>query len=222
VGIALVAVGRGPRGGVARGGRVGRGVAGFVGRHGRASEVTCHSILPPGRLAHQRPARHDTALHTIREATAADRPALWAMFREAASSGEVFAYDEHTPEEVARKLWVEPPAVAFVAEDEGRVVGTYYVRPNQPGRGGHVANAGYMVASSARGRGLASALCGHSIETARRLGFRAMQFNFVVATNAAAVRVWEKHGFAVVGRLPGAFRHTQLGYVDALVMFRAL
>jgi L-amino acid N-acyltransferase YncA len=161
-------------------------------------------------------------MFTIREAMAADWPAIWAMFREAAVSGEVFAYDEHTPEEVARKLWVEPPAVAFVAEDEGGVVGTYYVRPNQPGRGNHVANAGYMVAGAARGRGLASVMCGHSVDVARRLGFRAMQFNFVVATNAAAVRVWEKHGFAVVGRLPGAFHHAQLGYVDALVMFRTL
>jgi L-amino acid N-acyltransferase YncA len=158
----------------------------------------------------------------IREATAADWPAIWAMFREVVAAGDSFAYDEATPEEVARKLWAEPPAVAFVAEEDGRVVGTYYVRPNQPGRGGHVANAGYMVAAAARGRGLASALCGHSVETARRLGFRAVQFNFVVATNTAAVRVWEKHGFAVVGRLPGAFRHAELGLVDALVMFREL
>jgi L-amino acid N-acyltransferase YncA len=159
---------------------------------------------------------------TIREATPADWPAIRAMFRDAAASGEVFAYDEHTPEEVARKLWVEPPAVAFVVEEDGAVVGTYYVRPNQPGRGSHVANAGYMVAGTARGRGLASVMCEHSIETARRLGYRALQFNFVVATNAAAVRVWEKHGFAVVGRLPGAFRHATLGFVDALVMFRGV
>lgn len=159
---------------------------------------------------------------TIREASAADWPAVWAMFREVVAAGDSFAYDESTPEEVARKLWFEPPAVCYVAEDEGGVIGTYYVRPNQPGRGGHVANAGYMVAASARGRGLASELCEHSLDTARRIGFTAMQFNFVVATNAAAVRTWERHGFAVVGRLLGAFRHAELGPVDALVMFRAL
>src|SRR5262245_2677005 len=124
---------------------------------------------------------------TIREAAEADWPAVWAMFREVVAAGDSFAYDESTPEDVARKLWFEPPAVCHVAEDEGRVIGTYYVRPNQPGRGGHVANGGYMVAAAARGRGLASALCSHSIETARRLGFTAMQFNFVVATNTAAV-----------------------------------
>jgi L-amino acid N-acyltransferase YncA len=159
---------------------------------------------------------------TIREATAADWPAIRAMFREVVAAGDAFAYDADTPEEVARKLWAEPPAVAFVAEDGGAVVGTYYLRPNQPGRGAHVANGGYMVAATHRGRGLASVLCEHSVETARRLGYRAMQFNFVVATNAAAVRTWERHGFAVVGRLPGAFRHAELGYVDALVMFREL
>jgi L-amino acid N-acyltransferase YncA len=159
---------------------------------------------------------------TIREATAADWPAIWAMFREVVAAGDSFAYDADTPEEVARKLWAEPPAAAFVAEDGGALVGTYFLRPNQPGRGAHVANGGYMVAAAHRGRGLASALCGHSVETARRLGYRAMQFNFVVATNAAAVRAWERHGFAVVGRLPGAFRHAELGYVEALVMFREL
>ena len=159
---------------------------------------------------------------TIREATPADWPAVWAMFRDVAAAGDAFAYDADTPEAVARKLWVEPPAVAFVADDGGRVVGTYYVRPNQPGRGSHVANAGYMVAADFRGRGLASALCGHSVEAARRLGYAAMQFNYVVSTNAAAVRAWEKHGFAVVGRVPKAFRHAALGPVDVLVMHREL
>jgi len=159
---------------------------------------------------------------TIRSATEADWPAVWAMFRSAAAAGDVLAYDEHTPEEVARKLWFDPPAVCYVAEEDVRVVGTYYVRPNQPGRGGHVANGGYIVAPEVRGKGLAKALCERSLEVARRLGFAAMQFNFVVATNAAAVRAWEACGFAVVGRLPGAFRHKELGAVDALVMFREL
>jgi L-amino acid N-acyltransferase YncA len=159
---------------------------------------------------------------TIRPFAEGDWPAVWDLFAQVAAAGDVFAYDETTPESVARKLWVEPPAAAFVAELGGRFAGTYYVRPNQPGRGGHVANAGYMVAAEVRGKGVAAAMCAHSLETAGRLGFRAVQFNFVVATNAAAVRVWERHGFAVVGRLPGAFRHAEQGYVDALVMFREL
>ncbi len=119
-------------------------------------------------------------------------------------------------------LWFDPPVVCYVAEENGEVVGTYFVRQNQPGRGDHVANGGYMVAPEARGHGLASALCEHSLEIARRLGFTAMQYNFVIATNAAAVRVWEKCGFAVVGRLPGAFRHREMGPVDVLVMYRGL
>lgn len=161
-------------------------------------------------------------MHTIREATGADWPAVWDLFRAVTVAGDVFAYDEHTTEETARKLWFDPPAVCFVAEGDGTVIGTYFVRPNQPGRGDHVANAGYIVAPAARGQGLAVAMCEHSIATARRRGFAAMQFNFVVATNAAAVRSWEKCGFAIVGRLPGAFRHRELGLVDVVVMFREL
>ena len=157
-----------------------------------------------------------------REATEADWPAVWALFQSVAARGDVFAYDESTTEAVARKLWFDAPAVCFVCEEAGRLAGTYYVRPNHPGRGSHVANAGYMVAPEFRGRGLAVAMCAHSLETARRLGFSAMQFNFVVGTNAAAVHAWEKCGFAVVGRLPSAFRHKELGFVDALVMFRSL
>lgn len=161
-------------------------------------------------------------MHAIRPATETDWPAAWELFRTAAHAGDVFAYDESTTEETARKLWFDPPSVCFVAEDDGRVVGTYFVRPNQPGRGGHVANGGYVVAPEARGRGLARLMCEHSLETARRLGFAAMQFNYVVSTNVAAVRTWERCGFAVVGRLPAAFRHRQLGFVDVLVMFRRL
>lgn len=159
---------------------------------------------------------------TIRPMTPADWPAVWALFRPVAAAGDVFAYDERTPEEVARALWFGPGCVGWVAEGGGAVVGTYFLRPAQPGRGSHVANAGYIVAPAARGRGLASLLCGHSLAEARRLGYRAMQYIYVVSTNAAAVRVWEKHGFAVVGRVPGAFRHAEHGFVDTLVMYRDL
>ncbi|MBM3981979.1 MAG: GNAT family N-acetyltransferase [Planctomycetes bacterium] len=159
---------------------------------------------------------------TIREATSADWPRVWALFQLAAARGDVFAYDDATTEETARKLWFDAPAVCFICEVGGAFAGTYYVRPNQPGRGAHVANAGYLVEPAFRGRGLAVALCEHSLETARARGFTAMQFNFVVSTNAAAVRAWERCGFATVGRVPRAFRHAELGLVDALVMYRDL
>lgn len=160
---------------------------------------------------------------TLRPFVEADWPAVWGLFRAVAAAGDAFAYDEATTEAEARRLWVEPPSVAFVAgAADGTLLGTYFIRPNQPGRGDHVANGGYMVAPAARGRGLAVRLCDHSLDAARRLGFTAMQFNYVVATNTAAVRAWERCGFAVVGRVPGAYRHAALGPVDVLVMHRNL
>jgi ribosomal protein S18 acetylase RimI-like enzyme len=159
---------------------------------------------------------------TLRAATEADWPSVWALFQLAAAAGDVFAYDESTTEEVARKLWFDPPAVCLVCVVDGTFAGTYYVRPNQPGRGNHVANAGYMVAPAFRGRGLAVLMCEHSLEVARGLGFSAMQFNYVVSTNDAAVRAWKKCGFAIVGRVPGAYRHKELGTVEVLIMHRAL
>jgi RimJ/RimL family protein N-acetyltransferase len=164
----------------------------------------------------------DTSETVIREAAEADWPHVWALFQGVAAAGDAFAYDESTTEETARKLWFDPPAACFVCEVDGAFAGTYYVRPNQPGRGNHVANAGYMIAPAFGRRGLAIAMCRHSLDVARSRGFAAMQFNFVVSTNAAAVRAWEKCGFAVVGRLPRAFRHKALGPVDALVMYREL
>jgi ribosomal protein S18 acetylase RimI-like enzyme len=158
----------------------------------------------------------------IRLATEDDWPSVWWLFQVVAASGDVFAYDETTSEEVARKLWFDPPAVCFVAEDHGQFAGTYFLRPNQPGRGAHVANGGYMVHPQFRGRGIASAMCEQSIASARALGYKAMQFNLVVASNAAARRVWEKHGFAIAARLPQAFQHKELGFIDAFVMFRTI
>ena len=102
------------------------------------------------------------------------------------------------------------------------MLGTYYLKTNQPGLGAHVCNAGYMVAGQARGRGVGRAMAEHSLEEARRLGYRAMQYNFVASTNEGAIRLWKRLGFDVVGTLPGAFRHEGQGYVDALVMYRHL
>jgi hypothetical protein len=102
------------------------------------------------------------------------------------------------------------------------VVGTYFIKPNQPGLGDHVCNCGYVVSPSAQGQGIAARMCEHSQQWAVANGFRAMQFNLVVATNERAVRLWERLGFSAVGRLPGAFRHQRLGFVDASVMLKQL
>ncbi|HEX6885975.1 MAG TPA: GNAT family N-acetyltransferase [Planctomycetota bacterium] len=148
-----------------------------------------------------------------------DRAAIEAMAREVVEEGRQFAY-----EDVAGVLgyWIGPGITTFVAVDGTQIVGTYALKPNQPGRGAHVANAGYMVARAARGRGLGRLLGEHSLATARALGYSAMQFNFVVATNTTAVALWERLGFGVVGRLPRAFRLPEGGFADALVMHREL
>lgn len=159
---------------------------------------------------------------TIRAATDADFPAIWAIFRQVIADGETYVYAADTTRAQARRIWTAPPATAFVAEQGGRIVGTYSLKPNQPGLGDHVANCGYMTDPQARGQGVGTALCAHSLTTARERGFAAMQFNFVVASNTRAIRLWEKHGFRVVGRSPGAFRPRAGGFADALIMHRTL
>lgn len=158
----------------------------------------------------------------IREIEAAEFDLVWPIFRSVVAAGDTYSYAPDTSLEEARAMWTTAPTRCFVALIDGRVAGCYMLKPNQPGLGSHVANAGYMVASHARGQGLAGRLCEHSLETARAAGFRAMQFNFVVSTNEVAVKLWRKHGFEIVGTVPGAFRHARLGAVDVHVMHRFL
>jgi len=149
-------------------------------------------------------------------------PAVWKLIEPVFRAGETYAFSPDIPEDEARKVWLDAPTATYVAKDEGNILGTYFIKPNQPGLGSHVCNCGYIVGENARGKGVASLMCEHSQSEARRLGFRAMQYNLVVATNESAVRLWQKLGFAIVGRLPGAFKHARFGYVDALVMYKQL
>jgi len=158
---------------------------------------------------------------TIRAAVPADHDAIYELFRGVVEAGDTFAFPADMPHQDAIRFWTAAPATAFVAELDGRVVGSSYLKPNQPGRGSHVANAGFMVAPESRGKGVGRALGEHAIAEARRLGFRAMQFNYVVSTNLA-VRLWQELGFAIVGTLPGAFRHPEHDFVDVYVMFREM
>lgn len=136
--------------------------------------------------------------------------------------GRTYAADSDVTEEELYAHWVENPLATYVATDGDRVLGTFYLKPNQAGGGSHICNCGYVVAEGARGRGVASAMCTHSQSEAVRLGFRGMQFNLVVSTNLAAVRLWHSLGFATVGTIPGAFRDPVNGYVDGYVMFKQL
>lgn len=158
----------------------------------------------------------------IRPATDADWPHLWAIIEPIMREGETFALPRDGDEATARGYFASTEKVNFVAEEDGFILGASYVRANQQGGGSHIANCGYMTASAARGRGIARALCAHSIDYCRSQGYTGIQFNFVVSTNQAAVHLWQSFGFEILARLPGAFAHPRLGYVDALVMFKPL
>jgi ribosomal protein S18 acetylase RimI-like enzyme len=157
---------------------------------------------------------------TIRPITAADHAALWRVLEPMIRAGETYTFPQDTTEADAIAYWTGPDRDTFVAaNDEGAIVGTYYIKANQPGRGDHVCNCGYVTAPEATGKGVARAMCAHSLEQAKARGFRAMQFNFVIATNTRAVALWHSLGFQTVGRLPGAYHHPDGRYVDALVMW---
>jgi len=161
-------------------------------------------------------------LMNIREATRVDMEQIWPIFHEIVSAGETYAYPRDTSKEEAARLWIDVPRKTYAFEEAGFILGTYFIKTNQAGGGDHVCNCGYMVSSRARGRGLATQMCEHSQRVARELGYKAMQFNFVVSTNEGAVRLWNRLGFDTAGRLPKAFHHPSRGYVDALVMYKWL
>jgi L-amino acid N-acyltransferase YncA len=158
----------------------------------------------------------------IREATVANRDAIWDIFREVVAASDTYAFDPGMSRQDALGYWFQANTRTYIAESSGRILGTYLLRPNQSGGGSHVANAAFMVARDARGQGIGRAMGEHCLSEARRLGFCAMQFNFVVSTNESAIRLWEQLGFKIVGTLPGAFRHPEKAYVDVYVMYRSL
>ncbi|MFT7697664.1 MAG: L-amino acid N-acyltransferase YncA [Reinekea sp.] len=159
---------------------------------------------------------------TIRAATKADWNSIWPIFHEIVSAGDTYAYEPNITAEQAKTIWLEIPRKTFVIEVQGEIVGTYYIKTNQAGPGSHVCNCGYMVSSVARGKGLATQMCEHSQRVALELGYQAMQFNFVAASNRGAIRLWSRLGFETVGKLRNAFNHPQQGHIDAFVMYRWL
>lgn len=158
----------------------------------------------------------------IRPAQMNDAPSIWRIIGPTIRAGETYALDLDMTEADALAYWLGDDRETFVAEEDGEIIGTYYIRANQAGGGKHICNCGYMTSAAAIGRGVARAMCQHSLNHAQQCGYRGMQFNFVVSTNTRAVALWESFGFEIVGRLPKAFHQPKLGYVDALVMFRQL
>jgi ribosomal protein S18 acetylase RimI-like enzyme len=160
---------------------------------------------------------------SIRPFEQSDWPALWPILRATFAKADTYTYPPDATEQEILSVWTQVPRATFVACDEsGQILGSYYIKPNQPGNGSHVCNCGYVVSDSARGQGVASLMCEHSQAIALKLGFLAMQFNFVVSTNSGAVRLWQKFGFDIVGTLSRAFRHPRHGLVDAYVMYKWL
>ena len=159
---------------------------------------------------------------SIRSATSSDRDAIWEILEPMIRAGDTYTLPRDMSREEALAYWFAPEKETFVWEEDGRILGTYFLKANQQGGGAHVANCGYVTASAAQGRGIARAMCLHSLERAKERGFRAMQFNFVVSTNERAVKLWQSLGFEIVGRLPGAFKHPERGFVDVVVMYRTL
>ncbi len=158
----------------------------------------------------------------IRQATQDDFEQIWPIFQEIVQAGETYSYDRDITKEQAAARWLDKPRRTYVVLENDTILGSYYIKPNHDGPGSHVCNCGYMVSADARGRGLATAMCEHSQKMAVELAYKAMQFNFVASSNEGAVKLWSKLGFDVVGRLPKAFEHPTLGYVDALVMYKWL
>jgi ribosomal protein S18 acetylase RimI-like enzyme len=159
---------------------------------------------------------------SIRLAVPEDAPAIWSILEPILRAGETYALPRNIGEAEAISFWCSPGIETYAIVEGAQILGTYFLRPNQAGGGDHVANCGYATAMGSQGRGLGRKMLEHSIARAKERGFRAMQFNFVVSTNRRAIATWKAYGFLEVGRLPDAFRHPKLGYVDALVMHRPL
>lgn len=158
----------------------------------------------------------------IRRANDADKDSVWEIIKAVIKGGDTYVFDPATPREEMIEYWFSSEKNVYVADEDGEILGTFWIKANQPGLGDHVANAAYMVSPKAHGRGIGRTLGEYSIKEAARLGFLAMQFNFVVSSNTAAVSLWQSLGFKIIGTAPNAIRHTKLGPTDAYIMYRKL
>ena len=158
----------------------------------------------------------------IREATPKDYDAIWQIFKQVIKTGDTYVFNPETKKEDLSKHWFAPYMKTYIAEEHHEILGTYIIKPNQIDLGAHIANCSYMVHPKAQGKGIGKQLCEHSLENAKMLGYEAIQFNIVVSTNQAAIKLWQKYGFEIIGTIPKGFNHLKLGFVDAYIMFKEL
>lgn len=158
----------------------------------------------------------------IRAFTAKDADGLWSILEPIIRAGETYPMPRDLSRDDALAYWTQQSHETFVVEQDGEILGTYYIRPNNQGGGAHIANCGYMTARNAQGKGIARAMCAHSLEHAKKVGYRGIQFNFVIANNIRAIALWQSYGFETLCSLPKVFDHPKDGLVDALVMYKTL
>ncbi|GAB3951810.1 GNAT family N-acetyltransferase [Spirosoma harenae] len=158
----------------------------------------------------------------IRKAIPDDQDAIWHIIQKVISTGDTYCFAPDSSKETMLKFWCGNDKHTYVATVDGKVAATFFLKDNQPGLGSHIANAGYMVSSAYEGQRIGRLMGDFSIQEAKKLGYRAMQFNIVVKSNERAVKLWQKLGFAIIGEIPEAFNHLQNGYTNAYIMYRKL
>ncbi len=161
-------------------------------------------------------------MRVIRKAGEGDKTAVWRIIRAVIAGGDTYVYPPDSTEDEMLEYWFSVEKHTYVAEMDGEIVGTFWLKVNQPGLGSHVANAAYMVSPDAHGKGIGKQMALWSLDEARRLGFTAMQFNFVVKSNTVAVKLWQNIGFEIIGEIPDAFDHAENGLTNAYLMYRKL
>ncbi len=158
----------------------------------------------------------------IRLANLDDFEGIWKIFKDVIATGDTYVNRPETTMEEGRAKWFAPNIKTYVAVINDKIVGAYFLRSNHPDLGSHVSNAGFIVDKNTRGMGVGKSLVNHALDNARNLGYKAMQFNFVVSTNTVAVNLWKSAGFRIIGTVPNGYHHKQLGFVDSYIMFREL
>ncbi len=158
----------------------------------------------------------------IRKVTEQDKPEIWQIIKAVIATGDTYVFAPDSPEDEMIAYWFSPEKHVYVAEDDGEILGTYWIKANQPGLGSHVGNGAYMVSPGAKGKGIGRMMAEHSVEEAKRIGFKSIQFNFVVKSNTGAVKLWQSIGFEIIGEITDAFDHKEHGLTNAYIMYKKL